>query len=192
MKLGGGEESGGRERRFPSLGAAATVQEGAGGGGERRLGCAVLKTGVTRLRLVRIEGNFDFFAARGSERWRVGRACQWWHAVAVGGRPRCVEDDRGTSVKEGEKKRGGEEKRRKEWRGGKEEEEKKRGRSEFDSLESFATTSDQTHSEWHPQPQPRTSAYRLSARAAADSQADPTANRQARKFLKPIYYQGVI
>ncbi|OWM77796.1 hypothetical protein CDL15_Pgr011157 [Punica granatum] len=64
MKLGGGEELGGRERRFPSLGAAATVQEGAGGGGEHRLGCAVLETGVTRLGQVRIEGDFEFFGGK--------------------------------------------------------------------------------------------------------------------------------
>ncbi|PKI47579.1 hypothetical protein CRG98_032020 [Punica granatum] len=66
---------------------------------------------------------------RGSERWRVGRTCQWWQAVAVGRQPRRVEDGRGTSVKEEEKKWGEKRREGKNGRGKKEEEEKKRGRS---------------------------------------------------------------
>ncbi|OWM71163.1 hypothetical protein CDL15_Pgr011290 [Punica granatum] len=62
MKLGGGEESDGRGRRFPPLGAATMAQEGAGDGGERRLGYAVLERGVARLESVGIERNFVFLA----------------------------------------------------------------------------------------------------------------------------------
>ncbi|PKI39944.1 hypothetical protein CRG98_039607 [Punica granatum] len=67
---------------------------------------------------------------RGSERWRVGRTCQRWQAVAVGGQPRHVGDGRGTSVKEEEKKKGEKRREGKNGGGGKEEEEKKRGRVE--------------------------------------------------------------
>ncbi|OWM85761.1 hypothetical protein CDL15_Pgr023694 [Punica granatum] len=68
-------------------------------------------------------------ACRGSERWRVGRACQWWQVVTVGGQPRRVGDGRGTSVKEEGKKRGEKRREGKNDGVGKEEEEKKRGRS---------------------------------------------------------------
>ncbi|PKI70070.1 hypothetical protein CRG98_009533 [Punica granatum] len=143
-KKGGERGFDGQERRFPPLGAAATVQEGARGGGEHYLGYAVLETGVTRLeplnrlkfgeverrkwrgfvrgsvadRLERKteserarlgvdfardpprsragaagfcagsswrERESDKGACRGSERRHVGRACQWWQTVAVGG-----------------------------------------------------------------------------------------------------------
>ncbi|PKI71142.1 hypothetical protein CRG98_008440 [Punica granatum] len=63
-KIGGEEGSDGRERRFPPLGAATTVQEGAGDDGERCLGYVVLERGVARLGSVGIERSFDFFLAR--------------------------------------------------------------------------------------------------------------------------------
>ncbi|PKI60799.1 hypothetical protein CRG98_018788 [Punica granatum] len=52
---------GGREWRFPPLCATTTAREGAGDGGERRLGYAVLGRGFTRLGSVGIERNFIFF-----------------------------------------------------------------------------------------------------------------------------------
>ncbi|OWM72911.1 hypothetical protein CDL15_Pgr016543 [Punica granatum] len=88
MKLGGGEESGGRGRRFPPLGASATALEGVGDGGEYRLSYAVLGRGITRPGSARIVGKFRFLV------------------IAVGGQPRRVGGARGTSVKEDEKKRG--------------------------------------------------------------------------------------
>ncbi|PKI70074.1 hypothetical protein CRG98_009537 [Punica granatum] len=72
-KKGGERGSDGLERWFPPLGTAATVQEGAGGSGEHRLGCAVLETGVTRLGPVRISSfSLLFFEKTESERARLG------------------------------------------------------------------------------------------------------------------------
>ncbi|PKI44931.1 hypothetical protein CRG98_034671 [Punica granatum] len=45
MKMGGGEDSGRRGRRFPLLGVTATAREDAGDGSKHRLGYAVLGMG---------------------------------------------------------------------------------------------------------------------------------------------------
>ncbi|PKI60796.1 hypothetical protein CRG98_018785 [Punica granatum] len=52
---------GGREWRFSPLCAATTAREGAGDGGECRLGYAMLGRGVVRLGSVGIDRNFIFF-----------------------------------------------------------------------------------------------------------------------------------
>ncbi|OWM63871.1 hypothetical protein CDL15_Pgr006133 [Punica granatum] len=59
MKLGGGEESSRGEVAVPASGRRG---DGAGDGGEHRLGYTVLGRTITRLRSVRIEENFGFSA----------------------------------------------------------------------------------------------------------------------------------
>ncbi|PKI41582.1 hypothetical protein CRG98_038021 [Punica granatum] len=62
-RTGGREDSGGRKQWFPLLGASATAREGVGDGGEHRLGCAVLKTSVTRLGTIGIGRISSFIPA---------------------------------------------------------------------------------------------------------------------------------
>ncbi|PKI78986.1 hypothetical protein CRG98_000627 [Punica granatum] len=61
MKMGGGEDSGRRKRRFPLLGVAATAREDAGDGSKHRLGYAVLGMGVTGVDTAGIEGKSRVF-----------------------------------------------------------------------------------------------------------------------------------
>ncbi|PKI64551.1 hypothetical protein CRG98_014983 [Punica granatum] len=61
MKMGGGEDSGRRGRRFPLLGVAATAREDAGDGSKHRLGYAVLGMCVTGVDTAGIEGKSRVF-----------------------------------------------------------------------------------------------------------------------------------
>ncbi|PKI32432.1 hypothetical protein CRG98_047177 [Punica granatum] len=61
MKMGGGEDSGRRGRRFPLLGVVATAREDAGDDSKHRLGYAVLGIGVTGVDTAGIEGKSRVF-----------------------------------------------------------------------------------------------------------------------------------
>ncbi|OWM81228.1 hypothetical protein CDL15_Pgr007263 [Punica granatum] len=111
-----------RDREIPSVFGGPRV--GSPGRAKRESERSQFQRDRDREGEIAVEGT-----CRGSERWRVGRACQRWQAVAVGGQPRRVGGGRGTSVKEEEKKRGEKRREGKSGGGGKEEEEKKRGRS---------------------------------------------------------------
>ncbi|PKI40266.1 hypothetical protein CRG98_039343, partial [Punica granatum] len=61
MKMGGGEESGRRGRRFPLLSVAETAREDAGDDSKHRPSYAVLGIGVTGVGTAGIEGKSRVF-----------------------------------------------------------------------------------------------------------------------------------